>query len=388
MKRKLFFYAAALLLTSCVGNNANQGQQGDYLFVEGSTPAWASFENPKALKGEGGMSNKGAKGFPCKWIEKGEAVVLMEDAGCGIVRRMWLTISDRTPEILRSVKIEMFWDGSAVPAVSVPLGDFFCAGTGVKKAFQSALFEDPEGRSFVSYVQMPYRKGAKIVLTNASDEGFTLFYDVNFTRETSLPESAMYFHAYFNHDPATTPGIDHTVLPEIKGKGRFLGMSVGVIASDKYNGNWWGEGEVKMHVDEEGEYPSLVGTGTEDYIGSAWGQGAYSAPYQGCLVAGEDDKWGFYRFHIPDPIYFNKSIKVTLQQIGGIYVTEFQKTLDAGGALIPITVEDQDIHKFYRLMELDNADPTSFGISNGWVNYYRSDNVASTAYFYHEKPAL
>lgn len=364
--------------------------QESYLYQSGITPAWASFENPKALKGEGAKTNKGAKGFASKWILPGDVVTLMEDDGCGVVHRIWLTISERSPEMLRAIKIEMYWDGAAKPAVSMPLGDFFCDGTGIKKAFQNALFESPEGRSFVTFIQMPYRKGAKITFTNTSDKDVNLFYDVNFTRRKSLPDEAMYFHAYFNHDKATTLGVDHTVLPELKGKGRFLGMSVGVIADNKsYNNNWWGEGEVKIFLDGDAENkPSLVGTGTEDYIGTAWGQGAYTTPYQGCIVAGENDSWSFYRFHIPDPIYFEKSIRVTLQQIGGIYLNEFQATLDKTKKVIPITVENLDTHEFYRLMELGISDPFSLSFDNGWVNYYRSDNVASTAYFYYEKPAI
>ena len=364
--------------------------QESYLYQSNVTPAWASFENPKALKGEGAQRNKGAKGFASKWITAGEVVTLMEDDGCGIIHRMWLTISERAPEMLRAIKLDMYWDGASKPAVSMPLGDFFCDGTGIKKTFQSALFESPEGRSFVSFVQMPYRKGAKIILTNTSDKVVNLFYDVNFTRRKSLPAEAMYFHAYFNHDKATTLGVDHTILPELKGKGRFLGMSVGVIANnEEYNNNWWGEGEVKIFLDGDAEnQPTLVGTGTEDYIGTAWGQGAYYAPYQGCIVAGEKNSWSFYRFHIPDPIYFEKSIKVTLQQIGGIYLKDFQATLDKTKNLIPITVENSDTKEFYRLMELGISDPFSFSIKNGWVNYYRSDNVASTAYFYYEKPVI
>ena len=364
--------------------------QESYLYQSDITPAWASFENSKALKGEGAKENKGAKGFASKWILAGEAETLMEDSRCGVIHRIWMTINDRSPEMLRAIKIEMYWDGASKPAVSMPLGDFFCDATGIKKAFQSALFESPEGRSFVSYIQMPYRKGAKIIFKNTSERDVNLFYDVNFTRRKSLPDEAMYFHTYFNHDAATTPGIDHTVLPELKGKGRFLGMSVGVIAdNESYNNNWWGEGEVKIYLDGDAENkPSLVGTGTEDYIGTAWGQGAYTTSYQGCIVANEKDCWSFYRFHIPDPIYFENSIRVTLQQIGGIYLKDFQVTLDKANKIIPITVENLDTHEFYRLLDLGISDPFSLPFDNGWVNYYRSDNVASTAYFYYEKPAL
>ena len=385
MKHLLSLLAlAAILLTSCTPKT----EQAPYLFNQNSTTAWASFENPKALKGEGAKTNKGAKGFPSKWIQSGEQVTLMEDDGCGIVRRIWITISNRSAEMLRAIRLEMYWDGATTPAVSVPLGDFFCASTGIKKPFQSALIEDPEGRSFVSYIQMPYRKGAKITFTNTANEGVTLFYDINFTREKKIPKEAMYFHACFRHDPATTLGVDHTVLTEVKGRGRFLGMSVGVIADTTYNWNWWGEGEVKMYIDGDTSFPSLVGTGTEDYIGTAWGQGAFSTPYQGCIVAGEENCWSFYRFHIPDPIYFNSSIRVTLQQIGGTFIDDLKNTLAKGARLIPISIEDPETHQLHYLLEADISNPNAIPFTKGWVNYYRSDNVASTAYFYHEKPAL
>lgn len=382
----LLCIATLIPLPSC--NNGTTVRE-PYIFEEGTTPAWASFENPQAIKGEGAKTNKGAKGFPSKWILPGEKVTLMEDQGSGIINRIWMTISNRSPKMLRNIKLEMFWDGVETPAVSVPLGSFFCAPTGIKKAFQSALIQDPEGRSFISLIQMPYRKAAKITFTNESDEGVTLFYDINFNRYKKLPEKTLYFHTWYHHDPATTPGIDHTILPKIQGKGRFLGMNVGVIDSTgKYNGNWWGEGEVKIYIDGDTEHPSMVGTGTEDYIGTAWGQGTFSTPYSGCTVAGENGHWNFYRFHIPDPIYFNSSIHVTLQQIGGTYIKDFQKTLDCGGELIPISVENSETKEFYRLLELGITDPFTLGITDGWINFYRSDNVTSTAYFYYEKPAI
>ncbi|MDD6210482.1 MAG: DUF2961 domain-containing protein [Bacteroidales bacterium] len=363
--------------------------QKPYLFDKNSVPAWASFENPGAVKGEGGKSNKGAKGAPCKWLSPGETVTLMNDEGCGIIRRIWLTIDKRTPEILRSAKIEMYWDNASAPAVSVPLGDFFCSPTGIKKPFQSALFEDPEGRSFISWIDMPYRKNARIVFINGSGEHLKLFYDIDFTREKRLPAKAMYFHACFNHDKATRPGEDYIVLPEIPGKGRFLGISVGIRTNPDYKGTWWGEGEVKIYLNGDTRHASLVGSGTEDYIGTAWGQGEFTSPYHGCQVADPDNEnWSFYRFHIKDPIYFSKGIRVTLQQMGGCFIPDFNKMVEKGTRAIPVTLEDLDTRDFYLLLETGTTDINTLPVKNGWVNFFRSDDVASVAYFYYEKPVL
>src|SRR5687768_9959816 len=123
---------------------------------------WSSFENIKAQKGKGGTENNAAKGRPYKPIEAGESVVLLDEKGPGIINRMWMTINDRSPEMLRSLKIEMFWDGERRPAVSVPFGDFFGVGLGRMTPHHNALFSQPEGRSFNCYIPMPFKKSAKI----------------------------------------------------------------------------------------------------------------------------------------------------------------------------------------------------------------------------------
>ena len=119
---------------------------------------WSSFENPSAGKGSGGSENKKAKGHPSENIAPGETKVLLNVKGTGIIQRMWMTINDRSPAMLRSLRLEMYWDDQTKPAVSVPLGDFFGVGLGRKVSFQNALFSDPEGRSFTCYIPMPYRK--------------------------------------------------------------------------------------------------------------------------------------------------------------------------------------------------------------------------------------
>ncbi len=285
----------------------------------GVNTRWASGENPRGEKGQGGLENRGAKGHAFDILPAGQSLTLLDVQGAGIVRRMWVTLNDRSPEMLRALRLDMYWDGASKPAVSVPFGDFFNAGLGMLVPFENALFASPEGRSFVFFVPMPFRSGARIVLTNEASRDLGLvFYDVNYTLGDDLDEDVLYFHAYWNRNPATELGRDFEILPALNGKGRFLGMHVGVRTDSSYSNTWWGEGEVKMFLDGDVDTPTLVGTGTEDYIGTGWGQGAYINRYQGAPVADpENRRWTFYRYHIPDPVFFNSGIRVTLQQMGG-----------------------------------------------------------------------
>ena len=161
---------------------------------------WSSFENLAAGKGEGGRENQGAKGHAFDSIKPGETKVLLDVAGSGMVRRMWITLRPRDPKTLR-LRLEMFWDGSQKPAVSVPLGDFFNWVHGQPVKFENALFANPEGRSFVSFVPMPFRKGAKISITNDSQTPIPhIFYDVNVTLGDQHGPDVMYFHASWRRE--------------------------------------------------------------------------------------------------------------------------------------------------------------------------------------------
>jgi hypothetical protein len=347
---------------------------------------WSTFENPDAKTGGGAKENLGAKGHAFDVIEPNGKKILLNVNGAGIINRIWLTVNERSPKDLRSMRLEIYWDDSATPAVSAPLGDFFGVGLGRKTPFESELFSDPEGRSFNCYAPMPYKTGARIVIINESPKPVYLYYDINFLTLEKHDKPVFYFHAYWGRSNKTKLGKDFEVLPAVKGKGRFLGMNVGVIADTVYGNSWWGEGEVKIFLDSDSQFPTLAGTGTEDYIGTAWGQGAYTNRYQGCTVA--DDKlkqWCFYRYHIPDPVYFQTQCKVTLQQIGG-ESTEVVRNLVKKGAMVkPVSVSGE---KFYKLLEM-NPVPNILDASfpKGWTNYYREDDVSATAYFYLDKPA-
>jgi hypothetical protein len=360
--------------------------------ASGQATGWASFENPTSAKGQAGLENKGAKGHAFNVLKAGESITLLNVQGAGIVKRIWMTMTDQNPAMLRSLRLDMYWDGAAKPAVSVPVGDFFGVGLGRKVTFQSALFADPEGRSFNSYIPMPYRKGARIVITNEADkEVMLLFYDVDFLRLDKLPDDALYFHAYWNRNNHTRLGEDFEILPKVKGRGRFLGCNMGIIADTAdYGNSWWGEGEVRMFLDGDTEHPSLSGTGTEDYIGTGWGMGVFSQLYQGCTVADtKKHQWAFYRYHIPDPVYFNNDCRIVTEQIGGSGTDDVRKMVQAKVKIMPVTVDISPKRQALRLVKLMENPIDIMDIKNfpdGWTNFYRLDNYTSTAYFYLDKP--
>jgi hypothetical protein len=222
-----------VIVLLCISHSIVSAQDW-YKMPEGTETRWSSFENPGAAKGKGGSENKNAKGHPSEMFKPGETKTLLNVSGAGVIQRMWMTISDRSPQTLRAIKIEMFWDGATTPAVSVPLGDFFGLAHGRKVAFQNALFSDPEGRSFTSYIPMPYKKGARIVLANEGSVTVNLFYDVNFQQVKNHGSDVLYFHAYWNRLEKTELSKDFVILPSVKGKGRFLGTNMGIITDPLY----------------------------------------------------------------------------------------------------------------------------------------------------------
>ncbi|RKX46166.1 MAG: DUF2961 domain-containing protein, partial [Verrucomicrobia bacterium] len=312
--------ATALLLSLCFTlASAGQGSlDALYRKPAGVQTRWASFENPGALKGQGGMENKGAKGHAFDMIQPGETKTLMDVEGSGTIRRIWMTTMQRDPQMLRSLRLEMYWDQSDKPAVSVPLGDFFGASVGQLPVFENALFSSPEARSFTCVLPMPYRTGARVTVSNDSDIPLRyIFYDIDFTQGETHPDDMLYFHAHWRRERWTTLREDFEILPKIAGEGRFLGCNVGVLLKPGNTG-WWGEGEVKVYLDGDAQWPTLVGTGLEDYIGTGWGLGAYANQFQGCPIADhKTGRYSFYRYHIPDPIYFDEDCRVVIQQIGG-----------------------------------------------------------------------
>ncbi len=352
-----------------------------------ATTKWISFENIKGEKGQGGKENKGAKGNPSQWIRAGDSVVMMDYNKPGIIQRIWMTIIGMNPKALRAIRLEMYWDGAAKPAVSVPLGDFFGIGHGRKVAFQCALFSDPEGKSFNCNIPMPFKKSAKIIFVNESQQDQLLFYDINLVELKKAPQDISYFHAFWSRNDSMPLGKDFEILPQVSGRGRFLGTNISVITDKIYGDTWFGEGEVKCYLDGDRDYPTLVGTGMEDYIGSAWNLGAFSQLYQGAPVVDKaKGMYSFYRYHIPDPIYFHEDCKVTIQEMGGGGRDKIRDIVKAGGKAKPISIMTKN--GLIKLLEEPNY-PDLFDdkfLADEWVNFYRVDDYAATAYFYLDKP--
>jgi hypothetical protein len=333
------------------------------------------------------MENNGAKGHACDSIRAGSTKTILKMEGPGVINRIWITISDRSPEMLRSLIINMYWDNEEKPAVSVPFGDFFGIGLGKTAVYENVLFANPEGRSFNCFIQMPFKKAAKIELVNQSDIDLPMvFYDIDLQLLTKWDESYLYFHSYWHRDTATILEKDFEIMPAINGKGRFLGSNICINANPEYRDCWWGEGEVKIYLNGDNEYPTLVGSGTEDYIGTAWGQGQFCNKYTGCLIADSKNlQWAFYRYHISDPVYFKTDCRVTIQQIGGntkelVIGLQKQKV-----NLIPVTVHEAPrmIHIYKKDSTVNLEDPE---LPNAWTNFYRSDDLAATAYVYLNSP--
>jgi len=380
---KKFFVIGVLIIS--IASCKESGRREVYMKQKDQT-VWVSFENRTGEKGAAAQTNKGAKGYPSDRIAAGDSCELLNIRGTGIVQRIWMTVNDRSPEMLRGLWLKMYWDNAPVPAVSAPLGDFFCNGLSVMTVFENCFFSNPEGRSFNCIIPMPFKSAARVVLVNLSEKDVTnFFYDIDLIRLKKWDSNMMYFHCLWNRENPTILGQDYTILPEIEGEGRFIGVSMGIRTDSIYRNTWWGEGEVKIYLDGDKDYPSLCGTGTEDYIGTGWGQGRYAHKYQGCLLSGEDRQWSFYRFHVPDPVLFSKSCKVTLQQIGGGNYAEVLDMWQKKIPLIPISVflakEERLVGLFDEHISLD--DPN---FPDGWVNFYRQDDVSSVAYFYLDRP--
>ena len=354
---------------------------------------WISSENKMGKKGEGGMTNKGAKGDAFSMIGPQDTLVVFNQKGSGIITKMWMANSFAwSLENRRKISINMYWDGEEKPAVSVPFTDFFSIGLGLMRPFENEFFSMPEGRSFNCAIPMPFRKAAKIEIVNQTDKFIMFYYKINMLSVPKLPDDVLYFHAYWNRDTATTKGVDYTVLPRVEGRGRYLGTNIGVIGNEKYKGTWFGEGEAKIFLDGDEQYPTLTGTGTEDYIGTGWGQGEYTNKIQGSTVANkEHDIYTFYRFHTYDPVYFHQDCRVTLQQIGNSTKSRIVEMNKNGADIEPVWtyVEKDGYDAAKRFLDMDDppeVDSDEFP-ENTSTNFYRSDDVSATAYFYLDRPS-
>ena len=387
MMKSITYLFLFFSLVSCIQEKKESVNHSDdlYRFNSNLSPRWVSFENSTGAKGSGGMENNGGKGHPSDQIKAGETKIFLDIEGPGIINRMWFTINDRKPDMLRGLVINMYWDGETKPAVSAPFGDFFGVGVGKTAVFDNALFANPEGRSFNSFVQMPFKESAKIEITNETDRNLDMvFYDINLNLMDQWEDDLLYFHCFWQRDTLTKLAEDFEILPKVEGKGRFLGSTISVVPRDGYDA-WWGEGEVKIFMNGDTDFPTLIGTGTEDYIGTAWGQGKFHNDFTGCFY--NTKHITFYRYHIPDAIYFDSDCKVAIQQMGGKRMSHVRKIQNEGMPMIPVTIipgpKINGIYEPGKVTDLDSVDYSD----DAWVNFYRVDDMAAAAYFYLDKPS-
>jgi hypothetical protein len=340
---------------------------------------WINPENIAGAKGGGGKTAGGRKGAPCYGAIKAGAQLVLADYrdSSGILRHLWTTINDRSPKMVRGLRIDFYWDGSERPAISAPWGDFFGLGLGAMTPFESAAFNCPEGRNFNCFLPMPFRSGFRITVTNETDADLAMFwFQADFTVNDALPANALYLHAHYRRENPTTLRRDYEILPRIAGSGRYLGVNFGVIVDTRtYFKSWWGEGEVKLFIDGDESFPTLCGTGTEDYILTSWGQGRFANAYSGCPLAdAEKNRYAFYRYHLPDPIYFRRELRAAIQQIG---------------CWDPWVRKDMHYSGNTYLSAAQEAKPLDFspaGTISTYGLFERTDDWSSCAYFYLDSP--
>ncbi|MEN6625043.1 MAG: glycoside hydrolase family 172 protein [Candidatus Sumerlaeia bacterium] len=296
-------------------------------------------ENFTGEKGKGGMATEGTrqavarelgvgwKYSPSVDIKAGETFTLCDIKGPGAIQQIWMTV---TGDWRHSI-IRFYWDGEQEPSVESPVGDFFGCGWGKYCQISSLAVCVNPGSGFNSYWRMPFRKNARITLTNLDDKQMRVYYQVNYEL-AKVPRAAAYFHAQFRREsPLKTRGL-YTILDGVTGRGQYVGT---YMAWEARSPGWWGEGEIKFFLDGDKEFPTICGTGAEDYFCGSYDFAdrekkvadrhyipfttAYAGlpqvlPPEVCYKAGQ--RFGLYRWHITDPVRFGKDLKVTIQALG------------------------------------------------------------------------
>jgi hypothetical protein len=315
--------------------------------LDGSRTRSVSAENPTGAPGVGGRATEGtgaaaARELGLGWkvspsidIAAGETATLMDVAGPGVLRHLWLT-TDRT--VLRSMVLRIYWDGEAEPAVDLSLGEFFCNAWDELALLDSEMIVVAPAGGLNSYWPMPFPGSARMTLRNAGERTVPVYYQATYT-ETEVPETAGRLHIRSRRsNPLGDPAV-HTILDGVRGHGRYVGTYLGIRPGAP---GWWGEGEVKFYLDGDTEFPTICGTGTEDYFGGAWNFDVggryhrYTSPYLGLHqvlppndIYGADQRLGMYRWHVRDPICFDRELRVTVQALGWQEGTRYRPLTEA-----------------------------------------------------------
>ena len=247
-----------------------------------------------------------------------ETVTLMDVDGPGVIRHIWMATETDWRGNGRASVLRLYWDGEDTPSVEVPMTDFFAVGHELFAPVNSLAVIVNAKAALNCYWPMPFRKHARLTFTNDSDKDLTLLaYQITYAA-TNVPESAGYFHAQWRRSVSSRANPSHTILDGVKGQGRYVGT---FLSYTQLSDGWFGEGEIKFFLDGDGKFPTINGTGTEDYFGASYGfPENYSTAYTGNTLshAGKDGppKWSLYRWHIMDPISFQKDLRVTIQTLG------------------------------------------------------------------------
>jgi hypothetical protein len=299
-------------------------------------------ENFNGAKGGGGMATTGMgqgasrdlgqgwKVSPCVKIKAHTTFTVAEIDGSGSVQHIWMTPTGNW----RYSILRFYWDDEATPSVEVPVGDFFGMGWGKYSHLNSLAVCVNPGSAFNCYWPMPFRKKCRITMENIDDKDMVLYYQIDYIL-TDVPSDAAYFHAQFRRVNPLPYKSNYVLVDSIKGKGQYVGT---YLAWGVHNNGWWGEGEIKFYMDGDKEWPTICGTGTEDYFCGSYdfdtrrkvSEGVtvgdyteFSTPYSGLAQVIKGDghydiaqRFGLYRWHITDPIRFEKSLKVTIQALG------------------------------------------------------------------------
>ncbi len=294
-----------------------------------------SAENFAGEKGAGGMATTGTgegasrdlgrgwKVSPSVRIDGGATFAMADIAGPGAIQHLWLTPSGPW----RNVILRIFWDDSASPSVECPLGDFFACGWNQYAQVSSLPVCVNPGSAFNCYWEMPFRRHCRMTVENRGAEAMTLYYQVGYTL-TDVPDDCAYFHAQFRRvDPLPDKAV-YTILDGVRGRGHYVGT---YLAWGVNSNGWWGEGEIKFYFDGDGEWPTICGTGTEDYFCGSYNfenqktrqYEQFTTPYAGMPqvirpdgVYQSQQRFGLYRWHIMDPIRFEDEMRVTIQALG------------------------------------------------------------------------
>jgi len=270
----------------------------------------------------------------CKHPVPGDTIVLADLKGPGIITHIWVTVADSEYGWPRLARLRVYYDGHKTPSVDAPIGDFFGVGHGYERDLDSLVVRNASfGRARNCYWPMPFRKSIKITLTNEGKRRMTsLYYHVDWQKHASLPEDIGYFHAYYRQAIPPPPGKNYTIL-DVRGAGHFVGSVLNIIQTQI---GWFGEGDDLFYVDGE-KTPRIEGTGSEDYFNDAWGLRPSDGPWTGIPVAegeGVGARLTGYRWHVPDPVPFTKSLQVEIEHAGWTYTADgkarsgFEERLD------------------------------------------------------------